>query len=479
MENNKVQKNYLYNVIYQLFAFIAVLITTPYISKVLGANAIGIYGYTYSIVTYFILIGSLGISLYGQREIAYVQDNKEKRSKVFYEIIILKFSLTILSMILFYILFCINGDYTLYYKILMIELFGNGIDIIWLFQGLEEFKKVVIRNIFIRVVILILMLLFVKSPDDLWKYILMSSASVLLANLTLWLSVPKYITKVKLTKKDIFKHLKPAFLLFVPQIAIQVYTVLDKTMIGLITDDMVAVGIYQKSQELARLGVTIVVAFGTVIFPRMANCFIKKQTKELNTCIKQAFNFLWILGLPITIGLMAISKNLIPWFLGGEFLPVIGLLPIFSLVIIIIGLNNVVGMQYLIATKQQKYFSITVAIGASLNLIFNFILIGKYSYYGAVIATLIAETSILAMEFYKMRDIISEDYERETLFKCLTSSTLMFIIVVLVGNDKLPIVWTTLIEGVVGVIVYFGCLIILKEKTILDIISKILKKIRR
>src|SRR5574344_496773 len=141
MKKSTLRQNYIYNVIYQIFAMIVILITTPYVSRVLGSELIGIYSYTYSIVSYFILIGSLGISLYGQREIAYCQDNESKRSQVFWEIFILKAILTVLSGIVFYFIFCINGSYALYYKILMLELIANGLDIIWLFQGLEDFKK--------------------------------------------------------------------------------------------------------------------------------------------------------------------------------------------------------------------------------------------------------------------------------------------------------------------------------------------------
>ena len=95
------------------------LVTTPYLSRVLGAGPIGIYGYTLSIVTYFILFGSLGIAMYGQREIAYVQDKKEEQSKNFWEIVIFRIITMTIALIVFYFIFCLKGEYSLYYKILM------------------------------------------------------------------------------------------------------------------------------------------------------------------------------------------------------------------------------------------------------------------------------------------------------------------------------------------------------------------------
>ena len=151
MENKKsVAKNYIYNLLYQILIMIVPLITTPYLSRVLGAQSIGIYSYTISITTYFILFGSLGVAMYGQREIAYLQDNKKERSKTFFEILIMRFITMAISLIIFYVSFCLKGDYSIYYKVLILEIIANSFDISWFFQGLEEFKKTVFRNIIIK-----------------------------------------------------------------------------------------------------------------------------------------------------------------------------------------------------------------------------------------------------------------------------------------------------------------------------------------
>ena len=100
-----ITKNYLYNLIYQVLILILPLITAPYISRVLGAENIGIYSYTTSLSAYFILFGSLGIALYGQREIAYKQNDKKEYSKIFWEVLILRFITMMISLIIFYFIF--------------------------------------------------------------------------------------------------------------------------------------------------------------------------------------------------------------------------------------------------------------------------------------------------------------------------------------------------------------------------------------
>ena len=178
-----VVKNYMYNLVYQILILILPLVTTPYLSRVLGSDGVGIYSYTYAIVTYFVLFGSLGIALYGQREIAYAQDQPRKRKKIFFELIIIRFITVIIAAIVFFLWFVRGDQYQTYYMILLIELFATAFDISWFFQGIEEFKKTVIRNVLVRVISVSLVFVFVKTSTDLWKYILIYSLGDFLGNL--------------------------------------------------------------------------------------------------------------------------------------------------------------------------------------------------------------------------------------------------------------------------------------------------------
>jgi len=83
---NSVKKNFAYNFIYQVLIMILPLITAPYLSRVLRADGMGTYSYTYSIAYYFTLFGMLGLNNYGNRSIARIRNDKEKLSKTFWEI---------------------------------------------------------------------------------------------------------------------------------------------------------------------------------------------------------------------------------------------------------------------------------------------------------------------------------------------------------------------------------------------------------
>lgn len=276
MKKKSITENYVYNLTYQILLIFLPLITTPYVSRILGAENIGIYGYTLSIVTYFVLFGALGVAMYAQREIAYVQNDEKQRSKIFFEIIIFRFITMSISIIVYYIFLINENQYQFYYLILTMELISTCFDISWFFQGLEEFKKTVLRNIIVKLLSFICILLFVRSKDDLAIYLLIYTLSNLIGNLSLWLYMPKYIKKVRVNDLKILRHLKPTLWLFIPQIAIQIYTVLDKTMIGNIIENKAEVGYYEQAQKIIKLCLTIVTSLGTVMVPRMANTFASR-----------------------------------------------------------------------------------------------------------------------------------------------------------------------------------------------------------
>lgn len=472
-----IAKNYIYNLIYQLLTIFLPLITTPYLSRILGAEQIGIYGYTCSIVTYFILFGTLGINMYGQREIAYLQNNKKKSSKAFWEIIIIRSCTLFISILLFYIVYASGGKYSLYYKILLIQLFANMLDISWLFQGVEEFDKNVVRNLIVKLLSLIFIFTCVKSYDDLWIYFLIYAGAEFVGNLSIWFYVPKYIDKIKFKELEFSKHLRPILSLFLPQIAIQIYTVLDKTMIGVLTNNMTEVGYYEQAQKVVRAALLVVSALQTVMNSRIANAYANKDNKEVKSCLEKSFNFVWLLAIPMMFGLIAISEKFVPWYYGDNFDGVINVLIFTSPILIAIGLNGITGIQYLVQTGIQSVFTKSVIIGSIVNVILNLLLIKKIGGVGAALASVIAEFCIF---FYQLKYFKSQFNLIEILklsIKCFISGLLMFFAIKLVASH-LPVgIIYTFIEIIVGIIVYFTLLLILKYKFLIDLIRQIWESI--
>ncbi len=282
---SKIGKNLLYNIIYQVLIIIVPLITSPYLARVLGAEQIGIYSYTYSIVFYFMIFAILGINNYGNRTIAKVRDDSEKTSKAFWSIYFIQFCLGTLTIIA-YVIYC-----TLFVKEhLMISIIqglyiiSNLLDITWYFYGKENFKITVLRNTLVKVISLILILLFVKSDKDLWIYTLIMASSMVVGQILLWPNVFKETKFVKISKADVLIHIKPIIILFIPVLATSIFSYMDKIMIGKLST-MTQAGFYENSEKIISIPKAIITAIGTVMLPRSANLFVKNKEKEIKRYI--------------------------------------------------------------------------------------------------------------------------------------------------------------------------------------------------
>lgn len=475
-----IKKNYVYNLIYQVLVIIIPIITIPYVSRVLGARNIGIYGYTLSISAYFILIGSLGVALYGQREIAYVQSNKKAYSKKFWEISLLRMFTISIATIIYYLVFVkTNHTYGIYFKILLLEIFGNAIDISWFFQGLEEFAKTVSRNLIVKIISLICIFVFVKTKNDLLIYFLIYVLSIIIGNLSLWLYMPKYIEKINFKSLNIFKHLKPTIALFIPQAAIQIYTILDRTMIGAIISEKAEVGFYTQGEKIIKLLLTIITAMGTVMLPRIANRFAEKDNKAIKAYIFKSFNLVFILAFPLMFGIISVSKSFVPLFFGPGYSKVVPIMMLLSPIIVLIGMSNVIGMQYLLPTKKQKEFTMSVICGAITNFIINMFLIKRYGAIGAAIATFIAEFIVTTIQLILVR----KNFEFKNIMKItrpyLISSVIMFIICLIISNIIKSNFYSIIFQVIIGASVYFLILLIMKDSFLLETKNTLLKYLSR
>jgi len=453
------------------------LITVPYVSRVLGKEGIGVYSYTLSMTQYFIIIGTLGISLYGSRQIAYVKDDKEKMSKTFWSLIFLKIITSSIALVIYLFIFGFNRNHSDIYLIQSIAIISGMLDISWLYIGLEDFKKTVTRNLAVKILGVICIFIFVKSYDDLYKYIIINGFMSLLYNYFLWMYIPKTVLTVKIKFIDIKEHFVPAIKLFIPQIAIQIYAVLDKSMLGALSNTG-EVGLYDQSQKIIILVLSLVTSLGVVMLPRMSNIFANSDNEKMNNYLNKTLCGVAYVSIPMAVGLASISKEFVPWFFGPEFGQVICLMIILTPILFLISMSNVVGVQYLLPANKIKEFTVSVTIGAIVNIILNIILIPKYKAIGACVATVIAEFVVTFIQYMYVRKNIKKKCFISNAIKYCISSIIMFIVVRFIGNYMGVRIITTIVQAVMGVIVYILILTILRDEINSIIFKTIFTKIR-
>ena len=360
----KVIKNYLYNAGYQILNMIIPLITVPYISRVLGAHDVGINEYTNSWVTFFFLMGQMGITLYGNREVAYHRDDLYKRSQTFWGVEALQL-LTVSSAFVLYLVavFLFSTTFKEFFLLQAIWIIATGVDISWYFMGLEEFRITVVRNTLVKIASLILIFTVVKTSNDLGKYILILGASQLVGNLTLWPYLRGNIVWVSIKKWHPFKHFYPSLLLFIPTITTQVYLVLNRLMLGRMSTQA-DLGNFGQADKIVKFVLAVVTATGTVMLPHVANKFAKGDIKGVRNSLYSSFNFVSAIAIPMMFGLMAIAKKFGPWFLGREFVLAGSVIFLEAPIILLIAWSNVTGTQYLMPVNRVKEYTTSVTIGA-------------------------------------------------------------------------------------------------------------------
>lgn len=477
MKRNSIVTNYIYNMLYQVLVLITPIITTPYLSRILGAEGIGIFSYAQSISAYFILFGTVGSSLYGQREIAYVQNDITEKSKLFWEINILRFITSTVSIIVFYFTFGLHAENSLIYRLLIVEILASMLDITWYFQGVEDFSKVFYRNLLIKAAGIIMIFMFVKTKSDLPKYTLCYALPLLFGNLTLWPIAIKSLGKVH--GLNICRNIRPLLVFFIPQIATEVYTVLDKTMIGALASNIEQVGFYSQAQKIVKMTLCIVSSLGTVMLSAMSRMFKDKDMQGLINSVLKSYRFTFFTGIPMMFGIIGVSKNFCPWFFGPGFESVAPILALLAPIIVIIGLSNVTGRQFLLPTKKQTEFTVSVVLGAVVNFCANFLLIPRYNAVGAVVGTLVAEISVTTAQFF----FVKKEIHVKTLAKMsmiyFIAGVLMCISVTLIGNLLPSSIATFVIQTVVGCLVYVGILGFFKDEMLKYIFEIATKKINR
>ena len=470
--------NYIYNVSYQVLSLITPLITTPYVSRVLGADGIGDYSFTASVVTYFSMVAVLGTLTYGNREISYLQDDRTARSKLFWEIELLSFLITGIctAAYLIFLLFCDRSRFSLY-AIQTISIVCVAFDIAWLLQGMEEFGKVMFRNMLFKVINIVFIFSAVRDKDDLFLYVAGMVLLALASNLSIWFYLPQYIDRPVWKELHPMRHLKPTLALFIPSVAMSIYTVFDKTMIGLFANNFEN-GYYEQALKISKTALTLVTALGAVMIPRMGYYFNQKNMDKVKELTYQSYNFVWFLGVPLSFGLIGISQNLVPWFYGKGYDKITMLLPILGLLIIIIGLSNVTGIQYFVTTKRERLLTATVIIGAIVNFVCNLILIPKLYSIGASIASVAAEAVITLTQLYLIRNELSFTRIMAQSVKYLLAGACMLLVLFLENHYLSASVLHSCIMIFSGAIVYFIALFILKDQFFFSYVKQVLQKLR-
>ena len=477
-----IKKNYFFSTAYQILTILTPLITAPYISRIFGAEVIGIYSYTSSLEAFFGIFAALGTATYGQRVIARCRDDEDERSHSFWEIEILSVLTTTVTIAAWFLFIILNPEYAIYYSVLTIQLVAIAFDITWFYAGLEKFVFTVSRSTIVRLVSIISLFVFVHNKSDLVIYILILSIPNLIGNLSMWIPLRRFVNKPVLKDLNIRPHFKETLVYFVPTIAATAYTYIDKVMIGAITHNEAENGYYEQTTKVIRMAYVLVSSMNTVMTARMSYLFQKGDVKEIQKKLNQALSFIMIMSIPITLGICGIADNFVPWFFGDGFDKVKILLKLYSPLVVIQSFHSYLIQQVLIPSGQRARSNIGVIVGSCVNLIFNAIFIPRLQSVGAVFGTIIAETTIAAIYFKLSREYISISMILRYIYRPIFCAAIMLGVVVAIGWGHSGSITITMLQIAIGTLTYFVLMLLLKDpyvKNVIDTGKRLLKRVTR
>lgn len=395
MGNKKTLKNIVYNSAYHIFAILIPVITTPFVSRKLGAAGIGEYSYAYSISSYFALFIKLGLANYGNRTIAIARGKGDDISKEFWSIYLFQLAMGLFVNFI-YLMYCFLLARSITIPmIILFYLLSVSIDITWFYWGLENFKLTVTRDFVIKIITTLSIFIFIKNSSDVWKYALILSFGSFLSQALLWKNIKQFIHWVKPSLKDIVKHIKPNLVLFVPSVAVSVYKIMDKIMLGAIVST-IEVGFYHSSERVLQVPMALITSLGTVMQPRISNLIAKNtDLKYITSIVKKSLAFSLFLSTSIGFGVMTILDEFVPLFYGSGFDKCKELLLILLPSCMFLSFTNVFKSQYMIPNKLDRQYTIALFVGAFVNLVINLLLIPRVASIGAAWGTFFAELFVM------------------------------------------------------------------------------------
>lgn len=460
----KLTKNYLYNLVYQLFVLMVPLVTAPYLARILGSVGTGIYSYVNSTSVLIVTIVSMGIYNYGNRQVAYARDNKEKLSDTFWSVMTARLILGILGTAIYFIIIHVVGRYEIYFSIYYTYVLAYFLDCTWLFVGVEDMKWAVIKNALTKVLSVIGIFAFIHDAEDTWKYLLILGGSVLVSNLWAYSQIHRYVGSFRIIFIGLKKVIIESAILFLPSMATTIYLQCGKIMIELITNQTVEVSYYDYSEKIVTIPLTFITVLSTVIMPRMANEYVKGHSENIKLLVNKAISFSLFLSLPMSIGLMIFSDKLIPWYLGSDFMKTIQAIGILAPIIVLNSLSGVSGAQFFTATDQIGILVKSQVLTAVANIVLNFVLIKIYGFIGASLATVISSLLCVIIQYYYLSKQVNISASLKSGLKYFAFALIMaFLIYIATGNMK-PTALTNLAQFMIGCITYFGLCLISKDE---------------
>ena len=473
----KISKIIVYSSLYEVLVIIVPLIVSPHVSRALGVEGIGVYSFSLAVANYFKRASMLGVLKFGNRSIAFVNDDPRERRSSFWTIYTVQACATLLCVLIYsgYVVLFARDDMPaiIQYLYILASLFTVS----WYFHGREEFRITVVITSIFKLLYLVGSLTLIKDHGDVNLYIALFALSYLLPSLILFIIAVSREHYVKPTLEKLKPAIKGMLILFIPVIAVTIYKSMDKLMLGIICDTPYENGIYENSEKILHVPIALISAVSAVLMPRMTVLFRDSAEKKANTLILRTVKYSAFVSVACAFGLAAVSTMFAVVYWGQDFYKCGELLTTFAISIPFMSFAEILRTQYIIPKKHDKIYIVAVCGAAVINLIINSILIPKIGAEGAVIGTVASEGAVCIYQaFMVRRDLPVVKYALQYVKFSIPGAVMYAVLQFLrasMKNSVLHLIELVALGAVIYVAVYLLYMVIFERKQLISAAQKI------
>ena len=465
----------LYNVLNVVFPFL----TGVYVARVLLPPDIGQVETVRNLASFFAIFAFLGIPTYGLREISKARNDQKELSKLYSELMVINTISTIIFAVTYLVLIFLVKSYRdnlVFFLITGISIVLNFFNNSWLYEGLEKFDYISIRNFAFKVLSFLLLVLFVRSSEDYLVYAFITVVGTAGNNLVNMVCSRRYVT-LTLADLNLKRHMRSILYLVVVNLAIEIYSMVDIAMLGLMCEKEV-VTYYSYGMKIQKILLQVINTFTVVLVPRIALYFKEQKLDEYNALLTKTLSIILILSLPIIIGTNFIGDLLITKVYGDAYVRSSEVLKILVLAVCISPIGYLLGSRIMLVTGHESQMIIAVSTGAIINIIGNSLMIPKFQESGAAIASIASEIGVAVVYLTLSHKYfhLERTSLRTTLYKVCVSlaamSGVLYLFQVKVSYSFLY----TIVQIPLAIMVYFGILLFTREPIVDTCAKKIFKK---
>lgn len=469
-------KNSLYNFLYKLLNVFFPLVSASYVARILSADGVGKVAGAQNIAQYFVAFAALGMSSYGTKQIAKAS-NRRETSQIFSELFFINAVSTGICVVLYYVLISVHpffqGEYDLY-LVAGSSIFLNFFNVDWFYQGKEEYKYIMLRSSLVKTLSLIVLLMFVRRKEDYVRYELIVCLAVAGNYLFNVFNLRKY-TELCVRGLRIKRHFAPVLILLASSIAIDLYTMVDTTMLNVMRSSE-EVGYYTNAVKIIRMISNCIIAMGSVMLPRISMYYAEGKEKELKETCHSVIRLLLFFSIPAAFGVWMIADNMVMVLFGEAFEGSVLTLRILSVLIMVFSIAGGCSATVLIATNREKQYLMTVVVGAVVNIAINSVLIPKIGHNGAAIASVCAEILVMMVQLFFIRRVFTGLLSWKNIYKSIIPTVVMILGIIAVKMIDTSDIVTLLLAIVGGTTVYFLSGWVVKNDQVMFAARKFLEK---